>query len=178
MRVSVRTFANLRDYAPGHQAQFGLVLAEGARVADVLAALRLPEGSSAETGDKPSPADRLFAWQLVLTGLLDTSGYAADVQAKYQGFLITEVKLNIEGSELAPGEYEFRVEFGGAVSAGVPLKMVVAGIAMGAILEPPRATHKTRPIGVPELLDFFRLKLYLGIFRSLVGLRYFASVHS
>ena len=43
--------------------------------------------------------------KLVLTGLVDTSGYAADVQAKYQGFLITEVKLNIEGSELAPGEY-------------------------------------------------------------------------
>ncbi len=45
--------------------------------------------------------------KLVLMGLLDTSGYAADVQAKYQGFLITEVKLNIEGSELAPGEYGF-----------------------------------------------------------------------
>ena len=45
--------------------------------------------------------------KLVLMGLLDTSGYAADVQAKYQGFLITEVKLNIEGSDLAPGEYGF-----------------------------------------------------------------------
>jgi hypothetical protein len=29
--------------------------------------------------------------KLVLTGLLDTSGYAASVQAKYQRFLITEV---------------------------------------------------------------------------------------
>ena len=45
--------------------------------------------------------------KLVLTALVDISGYAADVQAKYQGFLITEVKLNIEGSELAPGEYGF-----------------------------------------------------------------------
>ena len=45
--------------------------------------------------------------KLVLSGLVDTSGYAADVQAKYQGFLITEVKLNIEGKELAPGEYGF-----------------------------------------------------------------------
>jgi hypothetical protein len=45
--------------------------------------------------------------KLVLIGLSDTSGYAADVQAKYQGFLITEVKLNIEGSALAPGEYGF-----------------------------------------------------------------------
>jgi len=45
--------------------------------------------------------------KLVLAGLVDTSGYASDVQARYQGFLITEVKLNIEGSELAPGEYGF-----------------------------------------------------------------------
>ena len=45
--------------------------------------------------------------KLVLTGLLDTSGYAADVQAKYQGFLITEVKLDIEGSKLAPDGFGF-----------------------------------------------------------------------
>ena len=45
--------------------------------------------------------------KLVLAGLVDTSGYASDVQAKYQGFLITEVKLNIGGSELPPGEYGF-----------------------------------------------------------------------
>ena len=45
--------------------------------------------------------------KLVLAGLVDTSGYASDVQAKYQGFLITEVKLNIEGTDLPPGEYGF-----------------------------------------------------------------------
>ncbi len=45
--------------------------------------------------------------KLVLAGLVDTSGYASDVQAKYQGFLITEVKLNIEGTALPPGEYGF-----------------------------------------------------------------------
>src|SRR5215470_12775304 len=45
--------------------------------------------------------------KMVLAGLVDTSGYAADVQAKYQGFLITELKLNIEGSEVAPGQYGF-----------------------------------------------------------------------
>jgi hypothetical protein len=45
--------------------------------------------------------------KLVLAGLVDTSGYASDVQAKYQGFLITEVKLNVEGSDLAPGAYGF-----------------------------------------------------------------------
>ena len=45
--------------------------------------------------------------KLVLAGLVDTSGYSSDVAAKYQGFLITEVKLEVEGTELAPGEYGF-----------------------------------------------------------------------
>ena len=45
--------------------------------------------------------------KMVLAGLVDTSGYATDVQAKYQGFLITEVKLSIEGSTLSPGAYGF-----------------------------------------------------------------------
>ena len=45
--------------------------------------------------------------KLVLAGLVDTSGYASEVQAKYQGFLIAEVKLNIGGKELPPGQYGF-----------------------------------------------------------------------
>src|SRR5215475_13601928 len=43
--------------------------------------------------------------KLILAGLVDTSGYASDVQAKYQGFLITEIKLTIEGTDLARGAY-------------------------------------------------------------------------
>jgi hypothetical protein len=45
--------------------------------------------------------------KLVLAGLVDTAGYASEVAAKYQGFLITEVKLEVEGEELPPGEYGF-----------------------------------------------------------------------
>src|SRR5579864_7860202 len=45
--------------------------------------------------------------KLVLVGLVDTSGYSSDVAEKYQGFLITEIKLSIEGSDLPPGQYGF-----------------------------------------------------------------------
>ena len=45
--------------------------------------------------------------KLTLAALVDTSGYAAGVQAKYQGLLITETKLNIGGNALAPGQYGF-----------------------------------------------------------------------
>jgi hypothetical protein len=38
---------------------------------------------------------------------VDTSGYAQNVAEKYQGMLITEIKLNLGGTELAPGAYGF-----------------------------------------------------------------------
>ena len=91
----------------------------------MLAAEQKPGVLSADEVRKVTPATYFFRGQsatvqlrnsaglsaadgkLVLAGLVDTSGYASDVQAKYQGFLITEVKLNIEGTELRPGEYGF-----------------------------------------------------------------------
>ena len=64
-------------------------------------------GQSASVQLRNSAGFRVPEGKLVLAGLVDTSGYASDVQAKYQGFLITEVKLDIEGTELRPGEYGF-----------------------------------------------------------------------
>lgn len=45
--------------------------------------------------------------KFVIAALVDTSGYSHDVAEKYQGLLISEVKISIEGSDLAPGEYGF-----------------------------------------------------------------------
>lgn len=42
MKVHVSLFANLRDYAPSGQGRSELPLADGASVADLLAALRVP----------------------------------------------------------------------------------------------------------------------------------------
>ncbi len=42
MRVTVRAFADLRDYAPLGTGNAELSLAEGASVADLLTALRIP----------------------------------------------------------------------------------------------------------------------------------------
>ncbi|CAG0992141.1 hypothetical protein ARNL5_03322 [Anaerolineae bacterium] len=42
MKVSVHAFANLRDYAPAGGGKFELALADGATVADLLTALRIP----------------------------------------------------------------------------------------------------------------------------------------
>jgi hypothetical protein len=62
-------------------------------------------GQSATVQIRNSAAIRTKDQKYILAGLVDTSGYASDVAQKYQGLFITEVKLKVEGSELAPGEY-------------------------------------------------------------------------
>ena len=64
-------------------------------------------GQSASVQMRNSGAIRTKDQKYVIAALVDTSGYASDVAQKYQGLLITEVKLKIEGSELAPGQYGF-----------------------------------------------------------------------
>lgn len=62
-------------------------------------------GQSASTELRNSAGIRTPGDKYVLAGLVDTAGYASNVAEKYQGFFITEVKVKIQGSELAPGEY-------------------------------------------------------------------------
>jgi len=87
------------------QAKPGALSAD--EIKQVVPATYFFRGQSAPVQLRNSGGFRGHDGKLVLAGLVDTSGYASDVQAKYQGFLITEVKLNIEGSDLAPGEYGF-----------------------------------------------------------------------
>ena len=55
-------------------------------------------GQSAPVQIRNSGGFRVAPDKLVLAGFVDTSGYAADVQAKYQGLFITEVKLDVGGT--------------------------------------------------------------------------------
>jgi len=64
-------------------------------------------GQSAPVQLRNSAGFRTNDGKLVLAGMVDTSGYAADIQEKYEGFFITEVKLSVGGSDLAPGAYGF-----------------------------------------------------------------------
>lgn len=41
----------------------------------------------------------------LLAGLVDVSGYSSGVREKYQGYLLTEVALDINGQALKPGAY-------------------------------------------------------------------------
>ena len=65
------------------------------------------QGLSAPTQMRNAAAARLGDKRYVVAGLVDTTGYAADVRAKYEGFFITDSPIKINGSDLAVGAYGF-----------------------------------------------------------------------
>lgn len=87
--------------------------------------------------------------------LVDASGYSTAIQQKYQGMLITESKLNIGGSDLAPGAYGF----GFAAD-----KFVVMNVADEDALSVPCQTDASLKRAVPLKLveDGSGYKLYAG----------------
>jgi hypothetical protein len=87
--------------------------------------------------------------------LVDASGYSTAIQQKYQGMLITESKLNIGGSDLAPGAYGF----GFAAD-----KFVVMNVADQDALSVPYQTDASLKRAVPLKLveDGSGYKLYAG----------------
>ena len=62
---------------------------------------------SAPTQMRNSAAARFGSKRYVIVGLVDTSGYAADVRAKYEGFFITDSAISINGTSLGTGAYGF-----------------------------------------------------------------------
>jgi hypothetical protein len=65
------------------------------------------QGLSAPTQMRNSAAARFGSKRYVIAGLVDTSGYAADVRAKYEGFFITDSPIRINGTSLGTGAYGF-----------------------------------------------------------------------
>jgi hypothetical protein len=64
-------------------------------------------GQSAPTQLRNSGGVKFGDGHYVLASLVDTSGYSTGVAAKYQGYLITEVPIMIEGKHLPAGAYGF-----------------------------------------------------------------------
>jgi hypothetical protein len=101
--------------------------------------------------------------KMMLAALVDASGYSTAIQQKYQGMLITETKLNIGGSELAPGQYGF-----GFTAEG---KFIVMDVANNDVLSAASQTDSTLQHAVPLKLveDGAGYKLYAG--KKWVGIK-------
>ena len=94
--------------------------------------------------------------KMMIAALVDASGYSTAIQQKYQGMLITETKLNIGGSSLAPGQYGF-----GFAADG---KFNVMDVANSDVLSAPYQTEQALQHAVPLKLveDGQGYKLYAG----------------
>jgi hypothetical protein len=93
--------------------------------------------------------------KMTIFALVDASGYATSIQQKYQGLLITESKLNIGGSELAPGQYGFGFAEG---------KFMVMDVANSDVLNTASQIDQELKRAVPLKLieDGGGYKLYAG----------------
>jgi hypothetical protein len=65
------------------------------------------EGQSAPTQMRNAAAVQFGAGRFAMAALVDTSGYSSEVQAKYQGFLITDAPIVVGGARLGTGAYGF-----------------------------------------------------------------------
>jgi hypothetical protein len=65
------------------------------------------QGLTAPTQMRNSAAARFGDKRYVIVGMVDTSGYAADVRARYEGFFITDSAIEINGHDLTTGAYGF-----------------------------------------------------------------------
>ena len=64
-------------------------------------------GKTASVQQRNSAGVRFASGKLLLAALVDTAGYSSAIEEKYQGLLITEAPLTIEGAKLKPGAYGF-----------------------------------------------------------------------
>lgn len=101
--------------------------------------------------------------KMAIAALVDASGYSTAIQQKYQGLLITEVKLNIGGSSLPPGQYGF-----GFTAEG---KFMVMDVSNSDVVNVPSQADAAVQRAVPLKLeaDGENYKLYAG--KKWVGIK-------
>lgn len=141
---------------PAAMAQDSITVLSGAELTRIVPPGFYFEGLSAQTQMRNAAAARIGDKRYVIAGLVDTSGYAADVRAKYEGFFITDSPIKINGSELAVGAYGF--------GFGADAKMQILDLAGHTILTV--STTKDAELKRPRPLMMMKaangLRLYSG----------------
>jgi hypothetical protein len=120
-------------------------------------------GQKAPVQVRNSGGFQLADGKMTLAALVDASGYSTAIQQKYQGMLVTESKLNIGGSELAPGQYGFGFSAEG--------RFVVMNVANDDVLSVAFHTEPALQHAVPLKMveDGEGYKLYAG--KKWVGIK-------
>ena len=111
------------------------------------------KGQSAPTQMRNTAAARFGTDRFVVAGFVDTSGYAADVREKYQGFLITDSPITVGGSDLAIGAYGF-----GFSNDGKFWVLDLSGKEiLAAAATPDKDLKRPRPLMITQAGDGIRL---------------------
>jgi hypothetical protein len=113
-------------------------------------------GQKAPVQVRNSVGFQLADGKMMLAAVVDASGYSTAIQQKYQGLLITEVKLAIGGTSLPPGQYGF-----GFTADG---KFMVMDVSNKDVLSTAAQTDNSLVHAVPLKLveDGKAYKLYAG----------------
>lgn len=90
--------------------------------------------------------------KLMLAALVDTAGYSSALAEKYQGLLITEAPLHIEGAMLQPGAYGF-----GFVKGKFSVMDVAANEVLSVSAQSDAKLKPVTPLKVVEQDGAFRL---------------------
>jgi hypothetical protein len=151
----------LSPFVAAQQAKAGLLTADDLKHA--VPSAYFFAGQSAPVQLRNSAGFRTADGKLVIAGLVDTTGYASDLQQKYQGFFITEVKLNVGGSDLGPGAYGFGFSKDG--------KLIVMDVAANDLFNVASSTDDklAHPVPLKMMEDGSGYRLYHG--RSFVVLK-------
>ena len=113
------------------------------------------EGQAAPTQMRNSAAARINS-HFVIAGMVDTSGYSAEIRAKYQGFFITDSPITVGGESLPIGAYGFGFSNDG--------KFNLLDIGNNQVLSVSTANDKSlkRPRPLMMTMDGRNVRLYAG----------------
>ena len=118
------------------------VILSGAQLARIVPPGFFFEGQSAPTQMRNSAAARFVGRHHVVAGMVDTSGYSADVRSRYEGFLIVDTPVTIGERELATGAYGFGFTEGNKFS----VSDVGGNLIFSVGTEPDRNLRRPRPL--------------------------------
>ncbi len=114
------------------------------------------EGQSAPTQMRNAAAIRYKTSHYFMAGLVDTSGYASSIRAKYEGFLITDVRISVGGTELGVGAYGFGFTADGKLNI-----FDIAGTQLHSVSAPrDEKLQSPRPLAITQSGN--ELRLYRG----------------
>ena len=137
-------------------AQDGTTIMTGAELRRVVPAAFYFQGQSAPTQIRNSAAVRFGANHHVLVGMVDTSGYSAEIRARYEGFFITDSAITVGGESLSTGAYGF------GFSSDGKLNIIDLGNKEVISVAVTKDSAMRRPRPLQMTMDGANVRLYRG----------------